>query len=1268
MNLNRLKLIHGALIIACLLLISSLLHAQKFNDINKYIENPGMFAENQEPTHVPLMPFDTEQQALAGDWSRSPWHLSLNGQWKFKWVHNPYEVPQNFWTENYDVSSWDNITVPRVWQTEGYGYAIYRNIPQDFYPFNPPYVPDDINPVGCYKRTFTIVPEWKGRQIFLHFEGVQSASFVWVNGTYVGYDQGGMTPSEYNITPLLRTGENTVAVQVIRWCDGSYLEDQDMWRFSGIYRDVYLFAAPEVHIRDFFVRTDLDDRYKDADLLVDVQLKNYSNQGGAYSVRASLYDIDNTQITQWQDKRNLNAASETMIALKRKVIDPLKWSAEKPNLYKLTLTLLNSRNEIVEVLNEMVGFREVEIKDGLACINGVPIEFRGVNKHQHHPQFGRTMTADMIRKDMEVMKQFNVNSVRLSHYPNDRLWYEFTDEYGLYVQDEVNVEAHHAEFNIDGKYGENWFAEEPSWEGAFMDRFVRMLERDKNNPSIVMWSTGNEAGTGANHYKMAEYAKKVDGTRLIMHQCNNPSGDAPYADISGPRYPSPERLRALAEEPGKPIVMGEYAHAMGNSLGHFHEFWQYIHDYERLQGGYIWDWADQGLSRPLITTPDRSPYNHLCALMGRPNLVPGKFGQAIELSGFDDWIEVYNDPCFDTAQNELSLSCWVYPRGWYDANPFITKGDRQYVLEQFRQDSVRFTIFSNRRIVEVAARTPNHWDYNWHHIAGVFNGNELLLIVDGKIANRKSYSGTIARAHYAVNIGKNAERNHSNFSGRYSNALIDRVCILNRAMSPEELFNLAAPIPDATLLWLDLDGKVDTRQSFYDYGSDDFCINGVVFPDRTPQPELWQMKKSHAPVVIKPIDLATGKLQFINYHHFTNLNELTIEWNVMQDGAIIESGDLKLDVPPLQDKIVEIPFKQMTEGVLGETFLTVSVKLPADTKWAPAGHEITFEQFKLPFPVQEKAKIDLSSYPNLTVSQTGSAISIKGQDFEYTFDKTIGSLASMKYRQHELVRKGLELSVYRPPIPNEYVNWGRAEAEEWWAYGLDNLKATVESIQLVSQSPQQVYVTVFRLHTGWRRDAGFESHMKYTILSSGDIFIDHKVVPNGELGWFQKVGLQMQLPKEYGKISWFGRGPQETYPDRKTGVKIGTYAGTVSEQYVPYVVPEEHGNKTEVRWATLTNDEGIGLAVFACPEMNVSASHYSPENLDRARYPFQLREAEYITFNIDHQVTGVGGTPVSPRMKFRTYPVVYHYSIRIKPTDLRANSPVELSKQNFDVK
>ncbi|MBD3290573.1 beta-galactosidase, partial [candidate division KSB1 bacterium] len=620
---------HGFTFIFFLIKIC-LLNAQDFENLSSYIENPQMVAENQEPTHVPLMPFADRNTALSGDWETSPYFMNLNGKWKFHWSQNSCQAPAAFYAENYDLSDWDEITVPSVWQMQGYDHNIYRNIPQALHPFDPPFVPDDWNPVGSYKRTFTVPENWSGREIFLHFEGMKSAAFVWVNGTYVGYDQGGMTPAEFNITPFVQAGENSVAVRVFRWCDGSYLEDQDMWRFSGIYRNVYLFSTPQVHIRDFFVRTDLDANYQDTELRIDAHLKNYSGQTqGKWTVRASLFDDARNMVRSWEEDATVRPLEDVVLVLKKNFRNPKKWSAEKPNLYSLILELIDENGSIAEVLEEKVGFREVEIKNGQVMVNGVPIEFRGVNKHQHHPDFGRTMPEEMMVKDITLMKQFNVNSVRLSHYPNDNLWYELSDEYGLYVQDEVNAEAHFAEMDLEGRYGQNWFAENPAWELSFMDRFTRMVERDKNNPSIVMWSTGNEAGTGPVHYKMAEFARQYDGTRVIMHQCNFPSGDAPFADIDGVRYPSPEKIQRMALEPGKPVIMGEYAHGMGNSLGHFDEFWKYIHKYQRLQGGFIWDWVDQGLLHQLVFTPDASGHKNDAALMGRPQFVDGKFGRAL---------------------------------------------------------------------------------------------------------------------------------------------------------------------------------------------------------------------------------------------------------------------------------------------------------------------------------------------------------------------------------------------------------------------------------------------------------------------------------------------------------------------------------------------------------------------------------------------------------------------------------------------------------------
>lgn len=416
----------------------------------------------------------------------------------------------------------------------------------------------------------------------------------------------------------------------------------------------------------------------------------------------------------------------------------------------MTLELTNPNGIITEVLYERVGFREIDLDNGIIKVNGVPVEFRGVNKHEHHPELGRRMPVEMMKKDLELMKQFNVNAVRLCHYPNDPNWYVMADEYGVYVQDEVNTESHYAEFNVGGRYGMNWFPEQLSWQDAFFERFERMLQRDKNRPSIVMWSTGNETGTGPVMFKQAEYARKVDGTRLIMHQTNHPMGDAPYVDIYGPRYPSPEKVRYYALNEKRSVVMGEYMHAMGNSVGNFDEFWDIIRQYPNLQGGFIWDWVDQGLKHKLVLTPDRSRNANHGAIMGNPKVVEGKFGKAIQLSGLDDYIEIYDHPRLDITGDQVTVEAWVYPRDCQESNPLVTKGMQQYALEQMHPDSLQFYIHSSDSGAAAKTRVPNDWDYNWHHIAGIYDGKEIKLLIDGEVTATKRFTRKIQQRVWSL--------------------------------------------------------------------------------------------------------------------------------------------------------------------------------------------------------------------------------------------------------------------------------------------------------------------------------------------------------------------------------------------------------------------------------------------------------------------------------------------------------------------------------------
>ena len=564
-------------------------------------ENQHVIGRGKEPGHCTLMPCATIEQAVAGTREASPWFRSLNGRWKFNWVKQPSERPADFHKIDCDVSGWDEIEVPSCWEVKGYGTPLYSNVT---YPFHkdPPRVmgpvPDDWtkarepNPVGSYRRTFTVPADWDGREIFLHFEGVKSAAYVWVNGVAVGYTQGSMTPAEFNITRLAKPGENVLAVEVYRWSDGSYLEDQDFWRLSGIHRDVFLFATPKVHIRDFFVRTDLDEEYRDATLTVDAALRNYADRdAGAHELELRLLDpageLVGGDALMSMIISGLAAQSEAAPRLITKVAAPRLWSCEQPNLYRLMLVLKDAGGEVIEVETCRVGFREVEIKERKLFVNGVAVLLKGVNRHEHDPDRGRTVRMDTMLADVKLMKQFNVNTVRTCHYPDQPAWYDLCDEYGIFVIDEANVESHGM------GYGDASLGHDASWELAHVDRQQRMVQRDKNHPSVIIWSMGNEAGPGRNFQACREAILAIDQTRPIHYERDNTK-----ADIDSCMYPSVGWLaRAGASDSPKPFIMCEYAHAMGNAVGNLKEYWDVIEAHERLIGGCIWDWVDQGLRK-----------------------------------------------------------------------------------------------------------------------------------------------------------------------------------------------------------------------------------------------------------------------------------------------------------------------------------------------------------------------------------------------------------------------------------------------------------------------------------------------------------------------------------------------------------------------------------------------------------------------------------------------------------------------------------------------
>ena len=984
------------MIIAALLMWGFTVHAQinQFEEIIRYIENPSLVEENQLPPHVPFIPFENIDQAKDADWEQSPYYRSLNGTWKFLWTKSPLESPREFHHTEYNASEWNDIQVPGTWQMQGFGYNIYRNVPMEFAPYDPPHVPVEFNPSAYYIREFEVPGSWKDRKVVLHFDGVKAGFWVWINGVYTGFDKGSMTAAEFDISEYLVPGRNKIAVQVVRWTDGSYLEDQDMWRFAGIYRRVYMYAVPEIHISDFFVRTELDDSYTNASLRIDCFLKNETNKDpGKLSVKASLFDPKGFKAAEFSSNVNSLAPNNIQkLSITSEIERPELWSAEKPNLYTLVLSLETSKGEVMEIVEEKVGFRELEIKDAQLNVNGVPVTIKGVNRHEHDPVHGRTMSREVIEKDFQLMKELNINGIRTCHYPDDPLFYDLADEWGFYICDEVNAECH---------YGQEYLASQPGWEDAFMDRTIRYLQRDKNHPSVIMWSMGNECGLAPVHYQMANYVRSADPTRFVYHQTNTPNGDAPFADICGTRYPNPGMLDAIGDTTRRPVILGEYAHAVGNSMGHFDEYWERIYRYKSLQGGFIWDWVNQSILVDLITTSDQSLHNHQAVLMGRPKKVNGHTGMAIQLSGLDDFVEVTPHPALNLTGNELSLQTWIYPRGFNGSNAMITKGDHSFALEQQHEDSISFTIYTDRAY-RVSAYLPKDWNHNWHHVAGIYDGTEIVLYIDGELSISSPASGDIQRTYYEVMIGKNHEGDHENTPGFISNAIFDEVMIHDIAIEQELLscYRQQPIIDQHLVLWLPFEEQQENGK-FLCYGATPYTsatMDGVIFANRTYQPESWQVKHSHCPVKTEALNPENGRFKIHNRFHFTDLNEISIGWALLKQGEIIREGVVELELKPLQEMELVIPLEQKEISGNSEFLLRMEYKTKNDQHWAKAGYEIGFDEFEICLEHERSVEKIEMDYAPLTISENGDELIISGEDFRYAFDRSKGVLGQIRLR------------------------------------------------------------------------------------------------------------------------------------------------------------------------------------------------------------------------------------------------------------------------------
>jgi beta-galactosidase len=585
------------------LLIPAAVSAQEL----KEWENPKLTGVNNEAPHAIMVICPDARTARGIRWvnnaerSKSSFYRSLNGDWKYHYSPNLSQRLTGFWTADFNDRDWPTIPVPSNVEMSGYGIPIYVNIR---YPWtwhgvepNPPFIPQNEpnNTINAYRRTFQVPKNWAGRHVLLTFDGVNSFFFLWINGQKVGLGKDSRTPVEFDITKYLNGGENLLAIENFRWSDGSYLEDQDMWRMSGIFRDVYLWAPPAQHLRDFEVKTELDGQYRDAELKISAKLINYASEASEITIKGELMDPAGKHIASPVISKPVAAGEETRLETTTPVANPLKWTAETPNLYKLLLTVQDAAGKVREVIPVNVGFRKVEIKEGNLLVNGQRILIKGVDRHEFDPDRGQAITLEGMEKDVQLMKRFNVNTMRCSHYPNQPAWYDLCDRYGIYLIDEANIESHGMGF------GEKTLAKNPEWADAHMNRTVRMVERDKNHPSIIIWSLGNEAGDGPNFEADSKWIHQRDSSRPVHYE---PAGRKPYTDIVCPMYPRPPELaRYASEKRDRPFIMCEYEHAMGNGSGDFWSYWNQIYSKPFLQGGSIWDWVDQGLRQPQQPLP-----------------------------------------------------------------------------------------------------------------------------------------------------------------------------------------------------------------------------------------------------------------------------------------------------------------------------------------------------------------------------------------------------------------------------------------------------------------------------------------------------------------------------------------------------------------------------------------------------------------------------------------------------------------------------------------
>lgn len=1041
--------------------------------------SPDIIGINRLPARATFFTFPGAGEALEKSREQSPWYLPMDGQWDFLFLDGPDAVTAEMISKDLAVgkSRWRTLPVPSNWEMHGFGYPHYTNIQMPF-DSEPPFVPDQ-NPTGIYRREFELPKEWENRRIVLGFGGCTSVLYLYVNGKAVGLSKDSRLPAEFDITPYVTgKGRNTVAAVVVKWSDASFIENQDHWWLGGLPRSVYLYSTDQVYLADAFCKAGLADGYRDGNLEVDARIGFAGGVEEGWSAAVQLYDgrkkpVFSKPLTSEFAVTKLVKYGETgVIDYKRlracvsaTVKNVKSWSAEVPNLYTAVVTLRNKRGEAVESAAFRVGFRSVEIGNRELRINGQTVLINGFNRHDHDDTLGKVVTREKMLQDIVVMKRFNVNAVRTSHYPNDPYWYDLCDEYGIYLIDEANIEAHayYRQMCRDGRYAM-----------AFLERGRRMVERDKNHPSVIFWSLGNESGYGPNHDATAGWIRGYDPSRPLHYEgaiavVQKYGQGERVTDVVCPMYASVETIVEWARntrsaDQRRPLIQCEYWASGGNSNGGLERYYEAFEKWHGLQGGFVWEWMDHGLKK------------------------------------VDEKGEAY----------------WAYG------------GD------------------------------------------------------------------------------------------------------------------------------------------FGDFPNDGAALaNGLVWPDRTPQPALYEFKKMAQPVVITEGSRA-GSIVIANKNYFRSLEWLEGTWEATVDGKAVATGRLPLlRTPPRtsQEVHLKLPKPELLPGQ--EAFLIVRFGLRRPTEWAEKGFEMAWGQVGLAARLRKPARpiAQKRGGARIEVEQSGERFSVSNGTVRISGGKASGAMDSLQLRGRELLDRGLELNIWRAPVANDS---GGSRLAQWLEAGINDLDRNLISMRVRTMKGDMAAISLESEITARKTGIKYMHRHDYTIRADGWIVVKNVVRVDAKSPGLPRIGLRLALKKGNDWLRWFGRGPHENYADRKNGTPVGLYSGTVQSQYVPYIVPQENGHKTDVRWFSLETKGMGGLLIVGNPTLEFSASHFSDDELYRALHTNELTPHEEVFVNIDHKHRGLGsdiwGSDTVPR--FRIPPGTYRFTYAFHAFGPKED-PRDLARQVF---